>query len=59
MDKVVKLRLKLRKIKTISSEIEKDIIIPFLKLNKSERWIFLFENYDFEIDITGKLFWSE
>ncbi len=56
-EEVVKLRLKLRKIKTISSEIDKDIIIPLLKINKSERWNFLFENYDFKIDLTGETTW--
>jgi CRISPR-associated endonuclease Csn1 len=58
-EEVVKLRSKLRRINTVSSEIDKDIIIPFLKINRPERWNFLIENYDFNIDITGKITWFE
>ena len=56
-EKIVNLRSKLRKIKTISSEIDKDTIIPLLKINKSERWLFLIEDFDFKIDITGEITW--
>lgn len=52
------LRDKLNKYKAFSSKIEIERETPLLKTSKNN-WNFLFENYDFEIDITGRLKWIE
>ena len=44
--------------KTESSKIEKEGETPILGFSKNS-WNFLFENYDFNIDITGRLKWIE
>ena len=49
---------KIEKYKTESSIIMNEGETPILGLSKNN-WNFLFEDYDFEIDITGKLIWME
>jgi len=58
-DEVIKLKNSLSKFKKQSSEIEHgmDGQTPLLKLNKEESWNFLYENYDFELNIKGELNW--
>jgi CRISPR-associated endonuclease Csn1 len=51
-----KLKVRLDKYKAFSSSIELEGKTPLLKTSKNN-WNFLFENYDFTIDITGKIEW--
>ncbi len=49
------LRKELSRFKKQSSSIEVEGETPLLKLNKEEGWNFIYENYDFNIDISGNL----
>jgi len=51
-----KIKEELDKYKVFSSKIEIEGETPLLKTSKNN-WNFLFENYDFEINITGKVNW--
>ena len=58
-EEVSKLKNNLSKFKKQSSRIESgmDGETPLLKLNKEESWNFLYEDYDFTLNIKGELNW--
>ncbi len=57
-DKVKEIKKEIGKYKKQSSIIEKEGETPLLKITSSD-CNFLYENYDFNIDITGKIEWIE
>ncbi len=57
-DKTKNIIEQLKKHKAFSSKIELEGQTPLLKTSSSN-WNFLFENYDFEIDIIGNLTWLD
>lgn len=57
-DKVKEIKKEIGKYKKQSSIIEKEGETPLLKITSTD-CNFLYENYDFNIDITGKIIWIE
>lgn len=58
IEKVKEIQSELNKVKAISSSIEIEGQTPLLKMSK-EKWNFLFEGYDFEISLFGKVSMKE
>jgi CRISPR-associated endonuclease Csn1 len=56
-DEINELRKEVGKYKKQNTKIEIDGATPLLKINKGEDWNFLYEGFDFELSLLGKINW--